>query len=330
MVVDELLEKYVKQFKSLKRASHQTMGKAPHKPILLLSVLQLIHKNDIQTNRIYITGELVIAFKSNWKRLVETNHTENFSLPFFHLNSEPFWRLVFLNGQTDSQAKIKSISSFKSLKNNVAFAEIDRDLFNLLLNPLSRTIIEDFLLNNYFPSSKANYQAQEISGKYDMEREIEKQIVNDTKEEYQILMNVISQKLSEDEIEEERFIRGSIFKREVPKIYKYQCCVSGMRIESTKNAQMIDACHIVPFCISKDDTLPNGITLSPNLHRAYDRGLITINEDYIVRISPTIKENDSPFSISQFAGVRIFLPEDSKNYPSPENLMWHKKEVFVF
>lgn len=330
MVIEELLEKYIKQFKSLNRASHKIMGKAPHKPILLLSVLQLIKKGDIQTNRIYITGELVIAFKSNWNRLVETNHTPNFSLPFFHLNSEPFWRLVFINGLTNGHDKIKSIGSFKSLKNNVAFAEIDRDLFNLLLNPVSRTFIENFLLNNYFPSSKENYQAVEILGKYDIERIIEEQIVNDTKEEYQSLMNENLKKLSEDEIEEDRFIRGSIFKREVPKIYKYQCCISGMRIESSKNAQMIDACHVIPFCISNDDTLPNGISLSPNLHRAYDRGLITINEDYIVRISPTIKENNSPFSISQFAGIRIFLPDDSKNYPSPENLMWHKKEVFVF
>jgi putative restriction endonuclease len=104
------------------------MGKAPHKPILLLSGLQLIKKGDIQTNRIYITGELVIAFKSNWNRLVETNHTPNFSLPFFYLNSEPFWRLVFINGLTNGHDKIKSIGSFKSLKNNVAFAEIDRDL----------------------------------------------------------------------------------------------------------------------------------------------------------------------------------------------------------
>lgn len=32
------------------------------------------------------------------------------------------------------------------------------------------------------------------------------------------------------------------------------------------NAQLVDACHIVPFAISKDDTINNGISLSPNLH----------------------------------------------------------------
>lgn len=102
-----------------------------------------------------------------------------------------------------------------------------------------------------------------------------------------------------------------------------------MRIESTANAQMIDACHIVPFSISNDDTVSNGISLSPNLHRAYDRGLITINEDYIVRISPTVRENKTSFSLSQFAGQKIILPKNNKDYPSPENLIWHKKEVFV-
>ena len=95
------------------------------------------------------------------------------------------------------------------------------------------------------------------------------------------------------------------------------------------NAQLVDACHIVPFAISKDDTINNGISLSPNLHRAFDRGLITINSDYVVRISPAIKEKDSPYSLSQFEGKQISLPKDNKFFPSIENLNWHRKERYV-
>lgn len=325
MVSKELILKYTKQFQSLNRASNKILGKAPHKPILLLSILQLIQKGEIQSNRIYITGELVIAFKNNWNTLVTTNHTPNFSLPFFHLNSEPFWRLVYINGVIDHKEKISSLGK---LKNRIAFAEIDKDLFELFLNPTTRVEMENMLLNYYFPETGVNFQFGTIV-QYDIETTIKNQILNDTKEEYQTLMNNIAEDLTEHEIEEERFIRGSIFKREVPKIYLNQCCISGMRIESNTNAQMIDACHIIPFSISNDDTVSNGIALSPNLHRAYDRGLLTINEDYIVRISPVIRENETPFSISQFAGRRIILPENKKNYPSPENLIWHKKEVFV-
>lgn len=325
MPTNELVQKYKKQFQSLNRATNKDLGKAPHKPILLLSIIQLIHKGEIQVNKIFITGELVIAFKSNWSRLVETNHTPNFSLPFFHLSSEPFWRLVYINGLSDKKEKISSLGKLKS---KIAFAEIDKDLFELLLNPITRTELENTILDCYFPNTRANYQFG-IVDRYDLENTIKEQILNDTKEEYQTLMNEIAIELTENEIEEERYVRGSIFKREIPKIYQNQCCISGMRIEATTNAQMIDACHIVPFSISNDDTVSNGISLSPNLHRAYDRGLITINEDYIVRISPVVKENETPFSISQFAGRRIILPENNKDYPSPENLLWHKREVFV-
>jgi len=101
-----------------------------------------------------------------------------------------------------------------------------------------------------------------------------------------------------------------------------------MKIETSTNAQMVDACHIIPFSISHDDTIPNGISLSPNLHRAYDRGLITINKDYIVRISPTVKDYNSVYSISQFEGAKLLLPNLAKWYPSPESLIWHTKEVF--
>ncbi len=92
-------------------------------------------------------------------------------------------------------------------------------------------------------------------------------------------------KLNDDEFEEEIFVRSGLFKKTTPKIYNYSCCISGMKVETTINAQMVDACHIVPFSISKDDTIPNGISLSPNLHKAFDRGLITINKEYIVRVS---------------------------------------------
>jgi putative restriction endonuclease len=60
-----------------------------------------------------------------------------------------------------------------------------------------------------------------------------------------------------------------------------------------------------------------------------DRGLITINANYMVRISPSIKENQSPYSRGQFEGKQIKLPKEIKYYPSIENLNWHRKECFI-
>jgi putative restriction endonuclease len=102
-----------------------------------------------------------------------------------------------------------------------------------------------------------------------------------------------------------------------------------MCITSTYNAQLVDACHIVPFSISKNDTITNGISLCPNLHRAFDRGLIKIDQNYQVRISPSISENNSPYSLRQFEGQQIILPKNTNHHPLIENLEWHSKEKWI-
>lgn len=321
----EISSKYIKFFKSLNRGFTKGLGRAPHKPILLLSIIQQIDKGIISSNRIFITPDLLLSFNNIWGTLVETKHTSNFALPFFHMRSEPFWFLVTKPSMELKITKSKSIKSFKSLKETVAFAEIDRVLFTLLLNPLNRALFIENLLNDYFPNTKPNFDLNKVNAE---ELKIENQILNEEKLEYQSKLNELRASLDDDKFEEELFIRGGLFKKTIPKIYNYSCCISEMKIESSINAQMIDACHIVPFSISNDDTIQNGISLSPNLHRAFDRGLITINKDYIVRISPTVKENNSVFSLSQFKGKRIILPEKVSWYPSPESLQWHNKEVF--
>ena len=299
-------------------------GGAPHKPVLLLSILELVGKGEIGNNRIAITPELVLTFKNSWSKVVVTQHAANFALPFYHMKSEPFWRLVTNAGMIIPVTSSNSIKSLSSLKQSVAFAEIDKELFEVLQDPVQRTVLEEALLETYFPETKANY----YSSNYNLFDAIEQQIVSEDATVYRERIESLKESLQKEAFEEEMFVRGGVFKREIPKIYNYQCAISGMRIESLSNAQMVDACHIVPFAISKDDTISNGVSLSPNLHRAYDRGLITITEDYIVRISPTITEVDSPFSLKQFEGKQISLPQQTHHFPSPQNLAWHRKETF--
>ncbi|MGJ5642881.1 HNH endonuclease [Formosa sp. S-31] len=323
---DQIVAKYSTEFETLKRGYSKGLGKAPHKPILIISVLELIRNGEITSNRIYITSDLILAFKNNWKKLVDSGHTPNFALPFFHMRSEPFWHLVTKLGQNLSLTRSKSIKSFKNLNETLAFAEIDKALFDVLVNPTSFTYLLEILLNKYFPFTQYNFYANTENT---FESHIEHQILNEERAEYQNHLNELRTKLDDNAFEEELFVRGGLFKKTIPKIYNYSCCISDMKVLSSTNAQMIDACHIMPFSISRDDTIPNGISLSPNLHRAFDRGLITINKDYIVRVSPTILENDSVYSISQFEGKQISLPSNIKWYPSPECLSWHNKEIYA-
>jgi putative restriction endonuclease len=66
----EPLSKYLKAFKKLRL--DRSHGVAPHKPILLISVLQAYQNKLISDNKVYLTPELVALFKANWNSLITT------------------------------------------------------------------------------------------------------------------------------------------------------------------------------------------------------------------------------------------------------------------
>ncbi|RYE73551.1 MAG: HNH endonuclease, partial [Oxalobacteraceae bacterium] len=106
------------------------------------------------------------------------------------------------------------------------------------------------------------------------------------------------------------------------------CAISGMRLVSNRDAQMIDACHIVPFAESQDDTISNGLSLCPNLHRAFDRHLISISPDYEVIVSEHFIEESVDYSIRKYHGRKILLPTETNYLPSTHNLAWHHERFW--
>jgi len=319
--VQELLQKYLRAFKKLN--IDRSHGLAPHKPILLISVLQTFQNGLNTSQRIYITPELVALFKSNWSLLVTTKHDCRFALPFYHLTSDKFWKIIPKSGFENILQLKASMRSFANLNAAVDCAIIEDDLLALMKDQKSNGILQQFLLDEYFPNTKVNF-SNSTSGQQNLFDDIENKILNEPSEEYCQEIK----KLMLQQNEEEIFLRGSLFKREIPKIYNNTCCISGMRIDATISISMIDACHIVPFSESYDDTITNGITLCPNLHRAFDRGLIAIDEDYKIVVSKSFKEEENNYSIRAFESKTISLPTQESYFPKTNNFLWHLKNIF--
>lgn len=312
----DLLSRYVRKFGKL-RVDRSKGEPAPHKAILLLSVIDSIQHYEITENKIYISPELVARFKDNWHKLVTTNKfTSNFSLPFYHLKSEGFWFFKTLIGREILLTSSHSIKSFAHLKEVIDYAYLSDDLFQLISNQQSSNILKHTLLTTYFPT--VNYN--NTSDNNDVINEVVNQILHEAPAAYRIKADNFD--------EEELFIRGGVFKKVVPKVYNFTCSISGMRLIANREIQMIDACHIVPFSHSHDDTISNGISLCPNLHRAFDRGLITIDEDYRVVISNGFSESASDYSIKIYHSKKILLPNEPHYYPSFNNLKWHRENIF--
>ncbi|MBX7204861.1 MAG: HNH endonuclease [Bacteroidia bacterium] len=318
----EPLEKYLRRFKRL-RIDRSHGGVAPHKPILLISVIQAYQNSLIKDNRVYITAELVALFRTNWTALVETKHDCRISYPFYYMKSEKFWTLVPKPGFENIDKMGAIMKSFSNLNGAVEYALLDEELSRLMQNKKTGSILQQFLLEEYFPKTKANFKGSN-NAQLKVLSEIENKIFEESALEYRKEM----EKLIEQKNEEEIYLRGNVFKREVPKIYNNTCCISGMRVDAITPVAMVDACHIVPFSVSYDDTITNGIALCPNLHRAFDRGLITIDEEYRVVISKSFRESESNYGIQSFSGKKILLPKKPVFIPSRENLEWHRNNTF--
>ncbi|HZK94695.1 MAG TPA: HNH endonuclease, partial [Prolixibacteraceae bacterium] len=106
------------------------------------------------------------------------------------------------------------------------------------------------------------------------------------------------------------------FRKAVLKTYNSQCAVSGLKVESSEEDLLVDACHIVPFTQTSDDSIRNGIALSPTIHRAFDNGLIAIDDNYRILVQKKLKDYHPSTGILQFENKAILLPRDEEFYPS--------------
>lgn len=295
-------------------------GKAPHKPVLLLTLLELIDSGYAQENRFYPDTELVGVFQENWRLLVDTANQPDFTQPYYYLQSEkidgePYWALVPMPG-CQINAHIKSINT---LINVVNYGRFSNELYLYLSDAANRAYVKQLLIATYFPNRTEQFRVQKNNGEGYF-HELEAYILN---------VPEARKKLVKVQTEEEVYVRGGLFKRLVPQVYSQTCAVSGMHLGSTFGHTFVDACHIVPFSVSHDDRVTNGLALCPNIHRAFDRGLIAVGEDYSVLLSPHIRERaEHAYNLTHFGGGKLLLPEQRSAWPELELLRWHRNEVF--
>lgn len=110
----------------------------------------------------------------------------------------------------------------------------------------------------------------------------------------------------------------SKFRTDLMMAYNYRCCITG---EST--SETLQAAHIQEYISKESNNIQNGILLRIDLHMLFDAGLITLNENFEVCISPHLTSKN----YTQYSGKKISLPT-KKYWPSKEAIKWHNENVF--
>jgi putative restriction endonuclease len=111
--------------------------------------------------------------------------------------------------------------------------------------------------------------------------------------------------------------RDSAFRRKVKVAYDRRCAVTRMQL------RLVDAAHILPVgAKGSHDEVSNGLCLTPTYHRAYDRSLIYLDEDLVMRIN-TAREGElgrlgldgGLKDLKAYLNRKIHLPSDRNQWP---------------
>jgi len=194
------------------------------------------------------------------------------------------------------------------------------EFYYYLTEPAEREKLKSAILEKYF--GKTGYNIEKQNGRYS--ELLKAEILYEPEENYvRKVQNHISQ-IPKENREEFVYLRSSVFRKAILDIYDKQCSVTGLKVEDVNNNSLVDACHIIPFSESYNDSIRNGIALSPTFHRAFDKGLIAFSNDYKILVHPKLKDYHPETGVKQYEHKQLNLPAEEKFYPSLKSLYKHR------
>jgi putative restriction endonuclease len=123
-----------------------------------------------------------------------------------------------------------------------------------------------------------------------------------------------------------RPFRERSFMFNVRAAYANRCAMTGLRLINGGGRPEVQAAHIQPVALKGPDSVRNGLALSGTVHWMFDRGLISIGDDYEILVAKNHVPDDAARFLNQ--NKMINLPKDQTLYPNAQYLKFHRDQVF--
>ena len=123
-----------------------------------------------------------------------------------------------------------------------------------------------------------------------------------------------------------RPFRDAAFSQAVKSAYHNTCAITGLKIVNGGGRAEVQAAHIRPVVDSGPDSVRNGLALCGTVHWMFDRGLLSLNDDYRILIAkgrvpaPVLK------LINPDGMLRV--PARPESRPHLQFLRYHRENVF--
>lgn len=258
----ELVKKWLGKLTRLNPASGrgQCRGKAPHKPLLLLCLLDMAEAGELAGRTFTRTANLVLRFKEYGALVSERWPTRlDLRMPFFYLRTQGFWQ-----GFTLEMALAQAPEA-------CFVCELDEEFFALVGDCDFRLKARLLLVSRYFEPHERVALLESLGLCADGIERVEKRAME----------------LNEEAADAARRRgRSARFAVQVVSRYKFTCALTGLCCLTTDGGAIVDAAHIESWAASENDDVENGLALCKNAHWMFDEGLWSVQVDGRVVLAP--------------------------------------------
>lgn len=258
----ELVKKWLGKLTKLNAAtgSGKCRGKAPHKPLLLLCLLDMAEAGELTGRTFMRTAGLVLRFKSYGALVSERWPTRlDLRMPFFYLRTQGFWQAFTLE-MTTAQAPESGFVN-----------ELHEEFFDLLGDADFRLKARLLLVSRYFEPRERVALLVSLG------------LCVDRADKSEPRMAALNKEAEEAARKKGRSARFAV---QVVSRYKFTCALTGLCCLTADGAAIVDAAHIEPFAESQNDDIENGLALCKNAHWMFDEGLWSVRGDGRVLLAP--------------------------------------------
>jgi putative restriction endonuclease len=123
-----------------------------------------------------------------------------------------------------------------------------------------------------------------------------------------------------------RPFREAAFATRVKDAYENTCAMTDLKIINGGGRAEVQAAHIRPVAHDGPDSIRNGLALSGTVHWMFDRGLISVDDDWSILIA----KDRLPDTVTRLLrdGRRLRPPTRPSLHPHVQFLRYHREHIF--
>jgi putative restriction endonuclease len=124
-----------------------------------------------------------------------------------------------------------------------------------------------------------------------------------------------------------RIVRDRVFRRIVLDAYDRRCAVTGFKFINGGGRAEVQAAHIKSVEAHGPDIITNGLALSGTAHWMFDRGLISLADDFEILVSRQVNDLEGIWGLVNKTRKAV-VPGNPAHRPHPAYLAWHREHRF--